>query len=53
MRLSWQEVRLRAAAFAERWADDTYEQGEARPSTTNCSRSSATSAGDAPLSNAA
>ncbi len=30
MRLSWQEVRLRAAAFAERWADDTYEQGEAQ-----------------------
>lgn len=30
MRLSWQEVRTRAHAFADRWANDTYEQGEAQ-----------------------
>lgn len=30
MRLSWQEVRTRAHAFAERWASETYEQGEAQ-----------------------
>lgn len=30
MRLSWNEVRNRAHQFAERWADDTYERGEAQ-----------------------
>ncbi|MDE0238357.1 MAG: class I SAM-dependent DNA methyltransferase [bacterium] len=28
MRLSWNEVRVRAAAFAERWRDAAYEKGE-------------------------
>jgi len=28
MRLSWNEVRTRAAAFAEAWKDATYEKGE-------------------------
>ena len=28
MRLSWNEVRSRAAAFAEEWKDATYEKGE-------------------------
>ena len=28
MRLSWNEVRSRAAAFAKRWADARYEKGE-------------------------
>ena len=28
MRLSWNEVRVRAAAFAERWSDAAYEKGE-------------------------
>ena len=28
MRLSWNEVRARAAAFAEEWADARYERGE-------------------------
>ena len=28
MRLSWNEVRTRAAAFAEDWKDETYEKGE-------------------------
>ena len=28
MRLSWNEVRTRAAAFAEEWKDATYERGE-------------------------
>ena len=28
MRLSWNEVRARAAAFAEEWRDATYEKGE-------------------------
>ena len=28
MRLSWNEVRARAAAFAEEWQDATYERGE-------------------------
>ena len=28
MRLSWSEVRARAAAFAEDWKDATYEKGE-------------------------
>ena len=28
MRLSWNEVRARAAAFAEEWEDATYEKGE-------------------------
>lgn len=28
MRLSWNEVRARAAAFAERWKDEAYEKGE-------------------------
>ena len=28
MRLSWNEVRARAATFAEEWADATYERGE-------------------------
>ena len=28
MRLSWNEVRARAAAFAEEWQDATYEKGE-------------------------
>jgi hypothetical protein len=30
VRLSWNEVRARAAAFAERWAGETYERGEAQ-----------------------
>ncbi len=28
MRLSWNEVRARAAAFAEEWSDAAYEKGE-------------------------
>ena len=28
MRLSWNEVRARAAAFAEKWRDAVYEKGE-------------------------
>ena len=28
MRLSWNEIRTRAAAFAREWADETYEKGE-------------------------
>ena len=28
MRLSWNEVRVRAAAFAEKWHDASYEKGE-------------------------
>ena len=28
MRLSWNEIRARAAAFAEEWKDATYEKGE-------------------------
>ena len=28
MRLSWNEVRVRAAAFAEDWRDAAYESGE-------------------------
>ena len=28
MRLSWNEVRVRAAAFADRWKDAAYEKGE-------------------------
>ena len=28
MRLSWNEVRVRAAAFAEDWKDAAYEKGE-------------------------
>ena len=30
MRLSWNEVRARAAAFAEEWEAATYEKGETR-----------------------
>ena len=30
MRLSWNEVRARAAAFAEEWQDASYEKGEAQ-----------------------
>ena len=30
MRLSWNEVRARAAAFAEEWKDASYEKGEAQ-----------------------
>ena len=28
MRLSWNEIRTRAAAFSREWADATYEKGE-------------------------
>ncbi len=28
MRLSWNEIRVRAAAFAEEWKDAHYEKGE-------------------------
>ena len=28
MRLSWNEIRVRAAAFAQEWADASYEKGE-------------------------
>jgi len=28
MRLSWNEIRARAAAFAREWAEETYEKGE-------------------------
>jgi hypothetical protein len=28
MRLSWNEIRARAASFAEEWADAKYEKGE-------------------------
>ena len=28
MRLSWNEVRVRAASFAKEWRDAAYEQGE-------------------------
>ena len=28
MRLSWNEVRVRAASFAEEWRDAAYEKGE-------------------------
>ncbi|MCY3875567.1 MAG: hypothetical protein OXF88_14910, partial [Rhodobacteraceae bacterium] len=28
MRLSWNEIRVRAAAFAEEWRDAAYEKGE-------------------------
>ena len=28
MRLSWNEIRARAARFAEDWADTKYEKGE-------------------------
>ena len=31
MRLSWNEIRLRAAAFAAKWADASYEKGETQP----------------------
>ena len=31
MRLSWNEVRARAAAFAEDWKDAAYEKGESAP----------------------
>ena len=30
MRLPWNEVRARAAVFAEAWKDAAYEKGEAR-----------------------
>ena len=30
MRLSWNEIRARAAAFAEEWKDEGYERGEAQ-----------------------
>lgn len=30
MRLSWNEIRARAAVFAQEWADATYERGEAQ-----------------------
>ena len=30
MRLSWNEIRARAAAFAEDWKDAAYEKGETR-----------------------
>ncbi len=30
MRLSWNEIRVRAKAFADEWANDTYESGEAK-----------------------
>ncbi len=28
MRLSWNEVRVRAAAFADKWRQAAYEKGE-------------------------
>ena len=28
MRLSWNEIRARAASFARKWADAGYEKGE-------------------------
>ncbi len=28
MRLSWNEIRARAAAFAQEWADTGYERGQ-------------------------
>ena len=28
MRLSWNEIRVRAAIFADEWRDATYEKGE-------------------------
>ena len=28
MRLSWNEIRARAASFAREWADEKYEKGE-------------------------
>ena len=28
MRLSWNEIRARAAAFAEEWCEASYEKGE-------------------------
>ena len=31
MRLSWNEIRLRAAAFAAKWAEASYEKGETQP----------------------
>ena len=31
MRLSWNEIRVRAAAFARDWADAAYEKGETQP----------------------
>ena len=30
MRLSWNEIRSRAAEFSREWADATYEKGEAQ-----------------------
>ncbi|MGQ0677669.1 MAG: type IIL restriction-modification enzyme MmeI, partial [Rhodospirillales bacterium] len=30
MRLSWNEIRARAAQFAKEWKDETYEKGEAQ-----------------------
>lgn len=30
MRLSWNEIRVRAKAFADEWAGETYEHGEAK-----------------------
>lgn len=30
MRLSWNEIRVRAKAFADEWAGETYESGEAK-----------------------
>ncbi len=30
MRLSWNEIRVRAKAFADEWAGETYERGEAQ-----------------------
>lgn len=30
MRLSWNEIRVRAKAFADEWANETYEAGEAK-----------------------
>lgn len=30
MRLSWNEIRARAARFADEWASATYEKGEAQ-----------------------
>ena len=34
MRLSWNEVRVRAASFSQEWRDAAYEKGETQSSTT-------------------
>ena len=38
MRLSWNEIRARAATFADEWRDAAYEKGETQSFSTSSSR---------------